>query len=219
MSINALTGTEYATPDSRLKLGVINRFVLLWCHANGDYRILFYTANLTTAIDVTSTRYELVIIIKGSHGTVSNDDTCSTGWVGKTITVNANHSRLTEKGTVATLKGFTLTTTEHITCNRSSVAGRNRFVIHCACRCGFTNRLRPIPFLGFRVVGINLAVGIGGLSLTFLAQPFTCTNLHTRVALHITLITTTIDGADSTDCKNSISIYRMANHFIGVPIR
>ena len=115
MSINTLTGTEYATPDSRLKLGVIDCFTFLWCHTDGDYRVLFYTADFTTAIDVTSTRYEFVIIIKRSHGTVSNDDTRSTGRVGKTITVNTNHSRLTIEGTVTTLKGFTLTATEYIT--------------------------------------------------------------------------------------------------------
>ena len=95
MSFNTLTSTEYVTPDSRLKLGVTDRFTLLWCHTDGDDRILFYTADFTTAIDVTSTRFKRLrslFAFKRSHGTVSYDDTRSTGWVGKTFAIDTNHT-------------------------------------------------------------------------------------------------------------------------------
>ena len=126
MSFHTLTGAEYATQDSRSELGFYSSSTF---NTDGNHRILFYTAYLTTAIDITSSCFEFSSL-KSSHCTVSDDDSCSTFWVGNTITVNTYHGRLTIESAGATLKGFTLTTTEYATSNRSSITGRNGFFIH-----------------------------------------------------------------------------------------
>ena len=77
MCLNTLSGTEYATSDNRSKFGIIICSTFHWCLTDGNYRVLFYTANLTTAIDVTSTFHE-VSCFKSTHSTISNSDTRAT---------------------------------------------------------------------------------------------------------------------------------------------
>ena len=87
MSFHTLTGTEYATQDSRSEFGSYSSRIF---HTDSDYRILFYTAYLTTAIDITSSCFEFSSL-NSTHCTVSDDDSCSTFWVGNAITVNTYH--------------------------------------------------------------------------------------------------------------------------------
>ena len=132
MSCDTLACTEHITSDNRGKFGIIICSTFHWCLTDGNYRVLFYTANLTTAIDITSTFHE-VSCIKSTHCTIGNDNSCSTIRFCCTFTINTNHSSLTIEGIRCSfLKGFTLAATEHITCNRSSITGRNRFDIYSA---------------------------------------------------------------------------------------
>ena len=71
------------------------------------YGILFYSANLTTAIDITH------------HCSVTDGDVRSTFWMIYTITIFSYHGLRTSEGV-----GNTLTTTEHITSDSHTLVAR-----------------------------------------------------------------------------------------------
>ena len=66
MSLQALTSTKYVALD--------NRCTSAFSDTNLHLRIPFHAANLTTAIDITSTCDEISTSVKSTNSTISNSD-------------------------------------------------------------------------------------------------------------------------------------------------
>ena len=104
MSDFSLAGTEYAAANRK----VVRRVSL---EADGHHRVLFHTANLTSAIDVAAYR------------AVSDGDGRSAVTVYQAIAIGTYHGCSALECAFAAVFGFTLAAAEYVTGNRGCVAG------------------------------------------------------------------------------------------------
>ena len=75
--------------------------------------------------------------------------------------------------------------------------------------CFFCNTFATAKYISSN--GSFFASRCDGLSLAREVEPFARTNLHRCVALYITLVSSTIDGADSTEGKNGFTVFYLLN--------
>ena len=104
MCFYALSATKYTTLDNGGTCRCICSRIYAVSGTDRNRRVLLYTTDLTTAIDVTN------------HCTIIDIDSRSASWIVDTIAINANHSFLTRE-----CGCFTLTSTKHITGNISTL--------------------------------------------------------------------------------------------------